>query len=797
MFFSAPRLDPAVSLRLRRPLIVLCSCFAGALALAQSPGPAAEPAEEEVLSLSPFEVRATQDDVGYDASQSSTGTRVASDLIELPYAVNVVTRAFFEDFLAETIDEQFAYVSSFSAESDSDYAYTLRGFRTNVTLRDGYARSGIFNKTTTQRAEVIKGPAAAIYGRTQPGGIINYITRKPADKTSHQFTLAAGTDGYRRATFSDTGTVWKKDKTRVRYRIDADYFHEEYDQPGQVRPFLTSRVVSSVWDWHFNENRSRLQLSGDYTHNDSLPTTRAPILFKNLNTTQRRQGGKRHLGLAWDIADLGYDNLPGAGVERKMAGSNLTFEHRLSDHLNLRLGGDYADRRMEAREMYRETRRYDVDTHVLTSRQPQLRMGQEQFKSFQADLLASFWIRKTEHKLLFTADYYQQRGFTDIWRLDAVSVLDPDLNDNVGPGGVARAVENLPGLPLPDFVPGGTDAKGRPFLHSSDYDEKLITRGAFASWRMAAFKGKLITLLGGRYEETFYMRDNIKTTPRVTEFRNDGVTPTAGLNLYLLPQLTFFTNYSESYYPTTKTGFDDDGNAVPGGLPNEEGSGTDIGFKSRLFDGRLVFTTTYFRIVRKNVPYLTDGFAPGTDAAGVAPENRWATAGRIEGDGVEFDFSFKPFSRLNLFGAYSYNDTVVREAGYDLDLVGRRWERVPEQRAAVGFSFRAMRGLTFTGGYRYEGNTVFDNGSPERLFLPGTNVLEPTDARTGNDGQREMLNPSYTNVDLGVNYQWRDRRRWTQRVQFNVKNVLKNETFRQNGLIPPPRRFIVSYRITL
>jgi hypothetical protein len=92
---------------------------------------------------------------------------------------------------------------------------------------------------------------------------------------------------------------------------------------------------------------------------------------------------------------------------------------------------------------------------------------------------------------------------------------------------------------------------------------------------------------------------------------------------------------------------------------------------------------------------------------------------------------------------------------------------------------------------RYEGDNVFDNGSPVRLATDPLNGNQ----RTGNDGRREMLNPDYTNVDLGATYEFRSKNRWRHRLQFNVKNVTGDDTYRQGGLPAPPRRFILTYRI--
>lgn len=738
------------------------------------------PTEDDVITLSPFEVRAL-DESTYDATTSVTGTRVAAQLIDLPYNVNVVTSQFLEDFLAETLEEQFAYVSSFSPEEDSTNAYLLRGFRTNFQLRNGYARSGLFSKANISRVEVIKGPAAAVYGRTQPGGVINYITKAPRNRATQTLTTAYGTDDYYRLGASTSGPIINRDGLKLRYRVDADVRHEGYDQAGVETPYSRERVVSGVVDLRFNGDRTAITLEADRSEVSRLPVTRAPILYRVLSTSQALAGEKSHLGLATDIDDLGYNNLPDTYTDRAIHSVNLGLEHQINTFLHFRIGGDYADRRLEAQEMNQFVRRYNVATGVLTGRIPQLRMSDEIFRSLQADLLASFWVGKTEHRLLLTGDFFQQRTIDTNWRLTTASAADPSLNESVLP--VSQYLGRYTVI-----VPDGIDAAGRPFQKTTDNERQLTTRGLFGSWRMAAFNGKLISMVGLRGEESAFYRDN-RGQNTYEDFTNSGVTPSYGLTYHLRPGLTAFANYSESYYPSLQTGVDEDGEAIEGGLPNEEGAGIDVGMKSALYDGKLTFSATVFQIERKNVAYSVQGTREdGTNFTELA------AAGLIEGNGFELDFAVRPIETVRIFGAYSYIDTEVMEAGYDLDLVGRRWERVPTHRAAVGFTARlpGVRGLSFNGGVRYTGDTVFENGSPVRL------ASDPTrGARSGNDGQREIIVPSYWNVDLGATYTIRGRNRWQHRFQVNVKNVLDDDTIRQSGIPADARRFVFTYRLEI
>ncbi len=91
---------------------------------------------------------------------------------------------------ARAIDDQAArqvtdLYRSISGISFFSYAgVTLRGFRQENVLYDGlrgdpYAGFSVPQLFNIERVEVLKGPAGALYGGGDAGGVINYVTRKP------------------------------------------------------------------------------------------------------------------------------------------------------------------------------------------------------------------------------------------------------------------------------------------------------------------------------------------------------------------------------------------------------------------------------------------------------------------------------------------------------------------------------------------------------------------------------------------------------------------------------------------
>lgn len=101
-------------------------------------------------------------------------------------------------------------------------AFALRGFVGDENLPSNYLVNG-FNAgrgfggprdlSGIESIEVLKGPRAALYGRGEPGGTINLVTKRPTFKTAGEFRVSAGSfDTYRAdadwtAPLSDTVAV--------------------------------------------------------------------------------------------------------------------------------------------------------------------------------------------------------------------------------------------------------------------------------------------------------------------------------------------------------------------------------------------------------------------------------------------------------------------------------------------------------------------------------------------------------------------------------------------------------------
>ena len=182
-----------------KPLpLLLSSLFLAAAAHAETPA-----------TLPQIEVKAQS--LG-GAALTSGATKTNTSLLETPQAVSVVTQDSLRARGALSSKDALEYVSSVVAgqgEGRRDEFY-IRGF---YSLRDA-SLDGVRDDTlytrdlaTTEQIEVIKGAAAALYGRGSAGGLINRVSKKPQAKQDSEVTATLGSERERRVSVDVGGAL--------------------------------------------------------------------------------------------------------------------------------------------------------------------------------------------------------------------------------------------------------------------------------------------------------------------------------------------------------------------------------------------------------------------------------------------------------------------------------------------------------------------------------------------------------------------------------------------------------------
>jgi catecholate siderophore receptor len=164
------------------------------------------PRDERKADADPQEIVVTgiADDDGYVAKDTALA-KIPAPLRDLPQSIAVVPAEILRDQRALSVQDALKNVPGigFSSGDGQRDQVTIRGFTAIADQYvDGFRDDGLYFRdlSNVDRVEVVKGPAAVLYGRGSSGGLINRVTRKP-DGDVTGATLSAGSFGNYRGEF--------------------------------------------------------------------------------------------------------------------------------------------------------------------------------------------------------------------------------------------------------------------------------------------------------------------------------------------------------------------------------------------------------------------------------------------------------------------------------------------------------------------------------------------------------------------------------------------------------------------
>jgi outer membrane receptor for ferric coprogen and ferric-rhodotorulic acid len=185
-----------------------------ALAQAQAQPPAAAApataASAPSASAPPQTVTVTGFRREYRTREAGAGVGMQADALSTPLAVTVVPKDLLADQGITNVEDALRNVSGvtrFKEGNGGEEKFSIRGFDASRNLFiDGARLNNGFNATniaTTETAnierfEVLKGPSAILFGSGLPGGVINYVTKKPTFKPYAAAELLVGSHGFKR-----------------------------------------------------------------------------------------------------------------------------------------------------------------------------------------------------------------------------------------------------------------------------------------------------------------------------------------------------------------------------------------------------------------------------------------------------------------------------------------------------------------------------------------------------------------------------------------------------------------------
>lgn len=191
---------------------------------------------------------------GYRAKRSATATKTDTPLNETPESITVITREEILDQGATGLQDALNYAAgvrsnAYGLDSRSD-GTRIRGTAPDE-YEDGLRR--LFNWYTSntrvepyalERIEVLRGPAALMYGQGSTGGLINTVSKRPQVETQREVGVQIGSWNRRQAQADLTGAL--TDDGQWLYRLIA-LKRKADTQVDHVRDDRTVLAPSLTW----------------------------------------------------------------------------------------------------------------------------------------------------------------------------------------------------------------------------------------------------------------------------------------------------------------------------------------------------------------------------------------------------------------------------------------------------------------------------------------------------------------------------------------------------------------------
>lgn len=487
---------------------------------------------------------------GYRATVAPQVNKSDTPLQQTPFSVQVVTRELIEDRGVTTLGEALRYVPGLSPQvgfGASNDRFTIRGFTVPFNYKNGFRRGGFATNdqlANIEQIEILKGPASALYGRAETGGVVNIVTKRPARTVFLDLTGEYGSFEALRLTadanlpLSDT----------LGARLNASY-----DDRESYRDFVFSRewLVAPVVRWHATPSTS-FTVEGEYADRHAFFDRgfgNNPIF---LRAPRDRQFGNKD-----------------ARQDREAGIISAFVDHRFSDALSGRVAAAFSESSIDG--LYYA---YGFPAVIgATGPNPQINVRptrtfdrQRNFTA-QAELYGRFATGPVEHKLLVGAE----QGHDD-WDYfyRAAPAVQISFND---------PVYSMPA------------AQG-PFTTTLDGGPQSKAAAAYAQDEIAL--GRIRLLVGGRFDwNKTTMFDRVGGPDPALTRKESSFSPRAGLTWTPVPAVSLYASWSRSFLPQHF------GRLRGGGLPTVlKGRSLEAGVKLNLLNGRVRPTLAVFDIER-------------------------------------------------------------------------------------------------------------------------------------------------------------------------------------------------------
>ena len=345
---------------------------------------------------------------------------------QMPQSIETLDNAVLDQKGITQLQDALDFSASISRKNNSGAlwdSFSIRGLSGNENMPSGYLINGFSggrgfsgprDVSNIEYIEVLKGPGSALYGRSEPGGTVNIVTKKPQFEQQGELKLSLGSDNFNRVEGDYTNGI--SDNTAFRINgawQDSDSYRDEvYTHKKVITPSIYHQINAST----------SITYEFEYVDLAQLFDRGVVVLNDSFNTVP----SSRYLGNPNDGDTQVYSR-----------GHQVTLNHDINNEWSLVVGANYRSSTLTG---------FSSDAELAPSRQSLFDDGrtltrQQRYRDYAVDdtslkfeLSGHFDTAGITHHLLIGADAYKYDLRTGLYRYRGgngtytVDIYQPNYN---------------------------------------------------------------------------------------------------------------------------------------------------------------------------------------------------------------------------------------------------------------------------------------------------------------------------------------------------------------------------------
>ena len=591
---------------------------------APEPVKSSGPTVLKTVKVSADSIRDVKDPYNQDyvLPNATSGTMTDTPIMQTPLNVQVISKQVLNDQQVINLNDALKNVSGITTSTDpyvNGNNIFLRGFATTTTYRNGFRLDGndfgnFQQFANVESVEVLKGPAAILYGRVEPGGMVNIITKQPLATPYYALNQQFGSYDLYRTSIDATGPLSKDDTLLYRFNIS-------FQKNNTFRDLIQGEdlFLAPTLKWNIS---SRTSATLEFEYNRALSNLDQQILPANANN--QPIDSVSHT--------LNYNESNNMRTEQTFAG--LTFLHQFNDDWTLKHMINFKRQDYNFGSVIVEP--YNITGNLISRYAQSPQTDVTNTISTGLNLTGHFKTGLFAHTLLVGGDYYRFDS-TNNATSEGFTVSNILLNNPIHGGSI-------------DTGPQGPNPAYHIYLKSDNY-------GLYAQDQIKLPYN--FHVMGGlRYQYVHHIGEQgpygaYVPYPALTDA---AVTPRVGLLWEARDWLSLYGNYVEN--------FGNNGGALtyvsPGvvkPIQPESAQQWEFGAKTQFFDGRLRTSFAYYDLTKENVAV--------TDTSHPAPACGYGCSvgvGAINSHGPEIDIQGEILPGWNVIATYTNQSVMITKS---------------------------------------------------------------------------------------------------------------------------------------